>query len=165
MPEVTVLDMMLRREERFMQQEEILHRHGTPVLSFCLNIPGPVKTDPEIRSAFEEGKKEILSALAERNWNIVQEFEIHEKTGDEWIAGIPADAAELKETMCRIEETHPLGRLFDIDVIAPDGQKLSRPEFRTCLICGRQAQDCARSRRHSANELFHKVKALIREEL
>ena len=166
MAEVTIQDMMFCRENRSRLQNSLLKEFpDTPVLSFCMNIPGPVKTDAEIRAAFEVGKKEILSVLTERNWMIEKEYELHEKTGDEWLAAIQADPGLLKDAMCRIEEQHPLGRLFDIDIIAPDGQKLSRPVYRTCLLCGRQAQDCARSRRHSASELFAKIKELIQEEL
>ena len=164
MTEVTTQDMMLCRENRARLQTSILQQFPeNPVLSFCMNIPGPVKTDEEIRSAFEAGKKEILSVLSERNWEIEKEYEIHEKTGDEWIASIRTEASPLKDAMCEIEERHPLGRIFDIDIIAPNGQKLSRPNFRACLLCGRQAQDCARSRRHSASDLFEKIKELIQE--
>ncbi len=166
MDEVTVQDMMFCRERRADNQLS-LHAEfpNDPILSFCMNIPGPVKTNPEILSAFESGKKEILSVLSERNWRVEKEFEFHEKTGDEWLASIRADPSLLKDAMCVIEEQHPLGRIFDIDIIAPGGQKLSRPFYRTCLLCNRQAQDCARSRRHSAEELFSKIKELIREEL
>ena len=166
MANVTIQDMMLCRENRANLQTSLLRQFPeNPVLSFCMNIPGPVKTDEEIRSAFEVGKKEILSVISERNWGIEREHEIHEKTGDEWLVSIRAEPSTLKDAMCEVEENHPLGRIYDIDIIAPDGQKLSRPNFRTCLLCGRQAQDCARSRRHSAAELFARTKQLIREGL
>lgn len=162
---VTVQDMMVCRDRRVELQNALLEKfEGNPVLSFCLNIPGPVKTDPEIRAAFQSGKGEILSVLSGNNWEIAGEYELHEKTGDEWIASICTDPVSLKEQMCRIEDGSSLGRIFDIDILAPDGQKLSRERYRTCLICSRQAQECARSRRHSAEELFQKVKELIRED-
>jgi len=166
MTEITIQDMMFCRENRADLQTSLLRQFPeNPVLSFCMNIPGPVKTDEEIRTAFETGKKEILSVLSERNWGIERDYEIHEKTGDEWLASIRAEASLLKDAVSEIEENHPLGRIYDIDIIAPDGQKLSRLNFRTCLLCGRQAQDCARSRRHSAEELFVRIKQLIREGL
>ena len=146
MANVTIQDMMLCRENRANLQTSLLRQFPeNPVLSFCMNIPGPV--------------------ISERNWGIEKDYEIHEKTGDEWLASIRAKPSTLKDAMCDVEENHPLGRIYDIDIIAPDGQKLSRPNFRTCLLCGRQAQDCARSRRHSAAELFARTKQLIREGL
>ncbi|MBQ3373836.1 MAG: citrate lyase holo-[Anaerolineaceae bacterium] len=163
--EVTIQDMMACRDRRVELQNDLLKRFkGNPILSFCLNIPGPIKTDPEIRAAFLSGKDEILSVLSGNNLEIAGEYEIHEKTGDEWIASIYADPDSLKKQMCEIEDGSSLGRIFDIDVLTPDGRKLSRKRYRTCLICSRQAQECARSRRHSAAELFRKVKELIRED-
>lgn len=56
------------------------------------------------------------------------------------------------------EERHLLGRLFDFDVLRPDGTKVSRQELgfpeRTCLICSSPAFICGRSRTHSAQELI-----------
>ena len=63
--------------------------------------------------------------------------------------------------MCDIEDTHPLGRIFDIDVIDTDGTKLSRDSFRKCILCDCQAQECARSRRHSVDEMFQAITELI----
>ena len=62
-----------------------------------------------------------------------------------------------------IEETHPVGRLFDLDVIDINGQKLSRPSFRKCIICGCQAQECARTRKHSVNEMQSKIEEMLME--
>ena len=164
MNEVTTQDMMDCREHRAALQASLRRQFpGNPVLSFCMNIPGPIKTDDEIRSAFEVGKNNILSALLQNSWQVEQEYEVHEKTGDEWIASIQADAIFLKQAMCAIEEKHPLGRLFDIDIIDTAGEKLTRTHYRTCLICQKQALDCARSRCHSISELFVKVKELIHE--
>lgn len=65
--------------------------------------------------------------------------------------------------MCLIEETHPLDRLYDMDVIDPDGNTLSRSRYRKCLLCNCQAQECARSRKHSVDEMFAAVMHMIRE--
>ena len=62
-----------------------------------------------------------------------------------------------------IEESHPRGRLFDMDVIGTDGMKLSRGTYRKCIICGCQAQECARSRKHSVEELQAKIEELLNQ--
>ncbi|MBR6901803.1 MAG: citrate lyase holo-[Synergistaceae bacterium] len=61
----------------------------------------------------------------------------------------------------KIENENKFGRLFDIDVIDADGNKLSRKNFRKCLICGKQAQECARSRTHSVKEMQEAVEKLL----
>jgi len=159
--QVTVQDMMVCRERRAMKQEELLGKYNVPLVSFCLNIPGPVKTDADILRAFEAGKRAVLLKLEENHINILETDEVHEKTGDELMLAVESDAEKLKSLMVEIENSHQLGRLFDLDVINTDGSKLSRSSYRTCLICGRQAQDCARSRRHTVDELFAKVKEII----
>ena len=63
--------------------------------------------------------------------------------------------------MQHIEEAHPLGRLFDIDVLDSEGHKLSRPQYRPCLICGNQAQLCARTRRHTVAEMQAKIEEML----
>lgn len=79
---------------------------------------------------------------------------------------VDPDAYELGKRvavlgMQNIEETHPLGRLFDIDVLDSEGHKLSRPQYRPCLICGNQAQLCARTRRHTVAEMQAKIEEML----
>jgi holo-ACP synthase len=52
-----------------------------------------------------------------------------------------------------------------MDVINTDGTKLSRPVYRKCLICGKQAQECARSRTHTVKELQDAVDDLLQKHL
>ncbi len=159
---VSIQDMMFCRDRRVQLQEQLLQSHAVPLISFCMNIPGPVKTDALIRRAFAQGTEEIAGVLAAHpDWQVLARHEIHEKTGDELMLAVSADAQSLKDSMSRIEESHPLGRLFDIDIIGTDGRKLSRPRYRTCLLCGCQAQECASSRRHSAAELFARIQEML----
>ena len=53
--EVGVADVLRARDERCMRQQSLLKAHGLPLLSFTMNIAGPVKTDGLIRYAFFEG--------------------------------------------------------------------------------------------------------------
>jgi len=160
---VNVMDMALRREARANAQQALIETYHEPVVSFCMNIPGPVKTNELIRRAFEEGQMLLLERLAGAGLEVLEAQEIHEKTGDELLLSVAGEAEAIKEITLRIENEHPLGRLFDMDVIGTDGVKLSRERYRTCLICGRQAQDCASSRRHSAAELFAKIEEILGE--
>ena len=41
--EVTVPDMLNARDRRHAIQQELIRTHGATVISFTLNIPGPVK--------------------------------------------------------------------------------------------------------------------------
>jgi len=157
--------MLDAREARAMRQAELRAAHPAAVLvSFCLNIPGPVKTNDLLRRLFDEGIAEIIKKLTIAGAICLAHEEVHAPTGDEALLAVTeAEAAAIKDAMTTLEESHPLGRLFDIDVLAPDGTKLSRQTPRRCLLCGRQAQDCARSRRHSVKELTERIQEMLLE--
>ncbi len=74
-------------------------------------------------------------------------------------------ASLLKDIGVRIEEETPWGRLYDIDIIGTDGEKLSRPSPRRCIVCGGPAADCARSRAHGLDQIREKTDELIAQYL
>ncbi len=161
MPHVTVQDMLAARDARAARQADFLRRHGMPLVSFTMNIAGDVKVDKAIRRAFDEGVCRIRRELERMNIPVADYTETTVFTGCEALWAVQADAALLKARMCRIEESCELGRLFDIDVIDANGKHLSRDSERPCLICGGPVRACARSRRHSAEELFHRAQEII----
>ena len=164
--EITLSQMLERREKRAQVQQLFLSQHHSPLVSFCMNIPGPVKTNDLIRRAFDIGQILILESLARLNAQILDVSEIHEDTGDELLLAVNGASPEiLKDFAVHIENSSPVGRLFDIDIIDHLGRKLSRNDFRTCLICGKQAQDCARSRNHSVDELQKAIDNLLSSNL
>lgn len=157
-------DMLACRDRRAHLQEELLGKYGKTLISFCMNIPGPVKTNSQIRGAFDQGKGELMKALRDAGARVLEQMEFHEKTGDELMMAVDYPADKVKELTLHIEEMHPLGRLFDMDVIGPDGVKLSRKAYRKCLICDRQAQECARARRHTVAEMQAAIDRLLSEQ-
>lgn len=159
--EIDLIQMLNCRERRNFIQNELLDKYHCPVISFCMNIPGPIKTNQQIREAFLEGRGALTAVLEKASIAVLQSFDIAEPTGDEWIAAVNADAAAVKELTMEIENRHPFGRLFDIDVIGVDGVKLSRPRYRKCLICGKQAQECARMRAHSVPQMQEAVMKML----
>ena len=164
--EITLQQMLSRREMRANNQQSFLTKYHSPLISFTMNIPGPVKTNESIRRAFDIGQILLLEGLARLNAEILDYSEIHEDTGDELLLAVRNVQPEiLKDMAVSIENFSPLGRLFDIDIINEHGRKLSRQEFRKCIICGRQAQECARSRTHSVSDMQKAVMSLLSENL
>lgn len=159
--EVTITDMMFCRDRRVQIQNEFIEKYQKPVISFCMNIPGPIKTTPLIRKGFEAGKDALLHALSAANMEVLESRVFHDITGDEMLLCVDAPAEKIKDLTQQIEERHPYGRLFDMDVIGTDGMKLSRPSYRKCLICDCQAQECARARRHSISEMQDKIEEIL----
>ena len=151
--------LLLRREARALRQRRWVRRHRLPLVSFTLNIPGPVKQSPLYARVHAEGLGLLLRCLpvaAYRKWDF--------STGSEALLAVGMDARDLKRFAMRVEEGHPLGRLFDLDVLDEAGGKLSRRDLgaapRRCLVCPRPAAECARSQRHPLPELLRAVEAL-----
>ena len=162
---VELAQMLARREARSHEQRAFLQAHSAPLVSFSMNIPGPVKTNGLIRKAFIMGRDSLLAKLAEINAVILASSEIHEDTGDELLLSVGnAEPQKLKDIATEIEESSTVGRLYDIDVIDTEGHKLSRGGFRKCLICDRQAQECARSRTHTVREMQDAIERMLNDE-
>lgn len=164
--EVTVADMMAAREGRWQMQQAMLARYpGAALVCLTMNTAGPVKRTENILRAFKWGMGEIRAVLSA--YRILFDAAIDEKTGPEAVFVTQGDAMEIKRRLCALEDGCAMGRLLDIDVIAPDGQKIARTQLglpaRKCLLCGEDAPVCARSRTHSVAELFARTNEIIDE--
>ena len=159
--EVGIEEVLMCRERRVDIQNEMIKKYNMPLISFTMNIPGPIKTNQQIKKAFDIGKKLILEKLKENNIEILEIKELDENTGNELFISVDSIAEKIKNITIAIEESSQLGRLFDIDVIDINFKKLSRKSFRKCLICEEQAQECGRSRKHSIEELQEKVEEIL----
>ncbi|MDR2434114.1 MAG: citrate lyase holo-[acyl-carrier protein] synthase [Treponema sp.] len=154
---VSLEDVLNFREAKAQKQKKLLAEYAVPLLCLGLNMPGEYKRFPLAARSFREELKAVRLSLAAERAAIIHE-ETFEAAGG-YAAFIAAEypPEKLKEITVRIEDSHPLGRLFDIDVLRRNGEKISRNNFgaqeRPCLICGGGAFACGRSRAHSAEEL------------
>jgi len=149
--EVSLQDILNAREARVRQQQSLLAEYRAPLLCFTMNIAGPVKTSPLIERGFRAGL-EVLDTRLLQEQLLFRECRIL-PTGCEAYYAVAMPAAALKSLCADIEETHPLGRLFDMDVIDTDGTKLERKKQRGCIVCGAAGRVCAASRAHTAEQL------------
>lgn len=143
--EVALDEVLENREKRVMLQESLLSQYRVPVLSCTMNIPGEVKQTPLVDFIFRQ-----YMDLVRKTWSgkILQEVQMDAVTGPEAFFAVDSDADGIKDSAVAIESLVPAGRLLDLDVIGTDGKKLSRPEPRTCLVCGGPVNLCSRSRAH-----------------
>lgn len=161
---VSVGDMAERREARAARQKALIEEFGLPVISFTMNIAGPIKYTPAIEACFNVGLCELEKGLARFNAKRVHEEYVIDKTGCEArfvYSGL--NSKMLKAVSVKTEEAFEFSRLYDIDVIDKNGEKLSRAKPRKCLICGRNAAECGRDRTHSVEELQKKTALLARD--
>lgn len=165
--EVTLMEVLEAREVRAGRQRELLERYARPVISFTLNIAGPVKNGPVIRRAFREGLLRLEDALAARGLRPLHQEEVDRPTGCEALWAVDGPARTVKELCAGIEDRDPLGRLFDLDVLDPEGGKWDREALglppRPCLVCGKAGKGCASRRLHPAEEIQGKTQAILRD--
>lgn len=160
--QVSVQDVLAARDRRAQRQQEMRLRHGAPLISFTMNIAGPVKDNAAIRRAFWAGAERVENELKRLRACVLERREHIAFTGCEMLWSVSCPAQTLKTSMCCLEEMDELGRLFDLDVVDTDGRQLKRERERTCLVCGGPVHLCARSRAHSAEMLFEKALDIIR---
>ena len=164
---VTVKDMAEAREARAAKQLQLMKSHGTSLVCLSMNIAGPVKQNGLIRQAFGEGVQLLSDTLAGNHLDVIHKETHFEKTGPEAYFCARGNAERIKRLTIGIEDRNPFGRLLDIDVFEKNGAKVARPDIaqpsRLCLMCDHPSAVCARSRRHTAEELFAISMRIIRE--
>ena len=149
--------MMLQAREKRVEHQEKLLKECSCLVCFTMNIAGPYKISDCILGAYAQGVAKIYRLLEQNGIKIVKAEHITEKTGVEGYIALNEEPLKIKRLMVQIEDNFELGRLFDIDVIKSDGEKVSRSDIgmegRRCMICGSEGSGCARSRKHSVEEL------------
>ena len=173
--EVTLAQMLEARERRAFHQKELLSKFRRPLLSFTMNIAGPVKNSELIRRGFAKGLSDLRQQLTRQKAGILFEEVFSDVTGNEAFLVVDIDGKELKELSCELEDQNDLGRLYDMDVLVPSSdvpffsRKLDRTEIgkphRVCLICGAPAKECASRRLHSVEELQAKTESILKNAL
>nr|WP_300004433.1 citrate lyase holo-[acyl-carrier protein] synthase [Tissierella sp.] len=154
-------------EKRALRQKNLIDKYGNSLISFTLNIPGRVKDGPIYREIHQEGVRSIKKALEEKMISIVYMEEEDKFTGREAYILANAQGDKLKTIMTEIEETHELGRVFDIDVFNKWNCQINRKDIgkvlRRCLICEKDAIICMREKNHTSQELIDKIYIIWQE--
>ncbi|MBO1305152.1 citrate lyase holo-[acyl-carrier protein] synthase [Enterococcus sp. 669A] len=169
-PEITLEEMLESREERAAMQKELLHADTqSTLLCATMNIPGSVKTSMKLEEIF----KTITEAIEQELTGISPNANLYweKNTGLEYYLLLPMKPEELKAKMVQIEETHPYGRLVDLDVLwqeAEEIKSISREALgvapRRCFICDKNAKECGRARTHSISEMHQAIAQIVEKE-
>lgn len=156
------LELVLKsREDRRLKQEDIISRYPFSLASFTLNIPGEIKDTPLYRRIHSEGMRALNELLERTGKEIIYKEVVYKTTGPEGFISVDMEPISFKKLSISIEETHPLGRVFDIDVFQSNLEQVSRrhinKELRQCLLCEDSAINCIKLQRHNTRELVEKI--------
>ena len=160
------LDQLLAsRDRRWHRQQELLRERPDETL-LCLTVimPGAVKRNRFSLVVAQAATEAMRVAFADSiTWMEERDLE----TGFEAYAFTTHPLLDAKRMACHIEEEHPLGRLFDLDVIDTTGTPVSRSaigaEPRCCLLCQQEARFCMRNHTHSREELQARIEKIVDE--
>ncbi|MBQ7205962.1 MAG: citrate lyase holo-[Muribaculaceae bacterium] len=164
--EITLDALLQSRDNRHALQQQLLKQHpGGTLVCLTVVMPGSVKRNLYSMVTAQAAMTALLDRLGE---SIIQSVRTRDlMTGYEayLITGLPA--MEAKRVTTAIEDSHPLGRLFDIDVIDSDGTPISRQavggEPRRCLLCDHEARWCMRNHSHTQEELLAHIQKMIND--
>lgn len=153
--DATLQEILDAREARAEKQKALLNQHQKPLICFTMNIPGPEKMNRDVSIGFHVGCRLLEDAL---KCHKVLHTQYHlENTGCEAYYVVDDAPQALKRLAMDIEDIDPIGRLFDMDVLAPEGKKISRKDLgrpgRKCFICQQDAAICASTRAHGLDAL------------
>ena len=167
--EVSLMEMLDARERRVQRQQALLERYHRPLICFTMNICGPVKDSPLIRRGFARGQQLLRQQFFRAGLVPLHQEADCGTTGCEAFYVLDAAPLTIKKLTTDIEDATPLGRLYDMDVLRPDGRKVDREELhlegRKCLICGGPAKVCSSRRVHTVAQLQEKTTAILMDTL
>ena len=110
---MTLEDLLTSRDERVFHQQELLTKyHNRCLICLTVQLPGPVKRNELSLTVAGAGVEAVRKAFA-----IEYEETRDLETGFEGFFIVDMPPMEAKRMACHIEDTHPLGRLLDIDVV------------------------------------------------
>lgn len=161
--EITLDQLLASREERASFQKELLKSYpGKTLVCLTVIMPGKVKRNLQSLIVAQAALTALVSAFGVS----MLKLEVRDRqTGYEAYLETALSRDEAKRKTCSIEDTHPLGRLFDLDVIDADGVPISRETIglnpRKCLICDNEARYCMRNRTHTLSELSARIDEMI----
>lgn len=163
--EASLAVVLAAREQRVARRTALLAcRPDAVAISVTPVMPGPVKDCALARLIQAAALVELDALVGTRGWDAELVYRETARAGPEALLALAAAPEAVKRATVDLEDRHPLGRLWDIDVVTATAT-LSRRDLglapRGCLVCGAPAHACARSRAHPLSELIGTIDAKV----
>ncbi|MDR3495142.1 MAG: citrate lyase holo-[acyl-carrier protein] synthase [Ancalomicrobiaceae bacterium] len=158
-------ELLAARDARAERRAALLAATRRPIVTVTTVMPGPVKDCELSRIPFVAALAAIEALASQSGWTATTHHCATPVTGPEAFVALDAPAVDIKRALVDLEEAHPLGRLFDLDVAAADGHTVGRADLglpaRHCLVCDKPAKECGRSRAHTLDALLTRMEDRI----
>ena len=181
---ITLEQLLESRDRRAAHQRQLLDAHpGRVLLCLTVQLPGSVKRNQLSLAIARAGVEAVREAFVPE-YEELRDLE----TGYEGYFLVPMDPLEAKRRACQLEDSHPLGRLMDLDVLVsaasarpaafekgmeicstPCIEAIGREDIglepRRCLLCAQPARLCMRAHSHTQEELLAKIEEMVKSYL
>lgn len=156
------MEGILEVRELLYQEQQRLLGSGQTVIQLSLNMPGGMALYPW-QELFRLARDIVWRNLRTRLIEVVDSAEHVTAAGPYYLWATSAHAHAVKNMLISLEESHPCGRLWDLDVLSREGPvdrgHLGLPG-RKCLLCENEAHCCRKSSRHYADEVIKAAQLL-----
>lgn len=157
-------EILKAREDRYYRTLYFIEKYQLPVIVGKINYPGNNKNTSEALMAFQVLQQLLISRY--KKHRVFTEL-LFGEDGGSILMVVDMTPLEAKKVALDLEEKHPLGRVFDIDVYKEDGTSVGREgiglKSRRCFLCNEDARLCIRSKKHPLQEIIDSVNKLIYE--
>lgn len=163
-----IISALLEARENRWHTKLSLVKYGWHLISLQLNVPGYPKSNEcseQFMHLVEQEFERFLICRAIGKYK--KEKKKAKDAAGEWLVYlIPEanmDAQELKDLTEAFEESHPYGRLIDLDVLDSKAQVISSGKAKKCFLCDESATSCRKAGKHTIdevrNDMFQNMKA------
>lgn len=165
--DIDLIMLLAAKEQRAARQKYWLTHYQQPIISLTLVTPGQVKDSLRYRNTMGVALQMCDQLLWKNGWPVLDRQVQWLATGPEAMWCVAHQATAIKAGCSALEQTHPLGRLWDLDVICPRSGPIGRAALNTplrpCLICEQPAHFCSRSRSHPLQQIIAQVDKIIND--
>ena len=167
----SIMEVLDAKDKRVRMQKKIFEKYPNSVMvDVNMNIPGSIKNNQYLQKLFKKGINDLEKEFQKQNLNYKLVVSWNKDTGCENFYILHNKINYVKKCTISFEDETAFGRLFDADVLVKQQkQALSRKNLgltvRKCFLCSRPAKECARSRRHSVEELQEYISQLYFENM
>jgi holo-ACP synthase len=148
------------------RQSQLTRKYELPLIIVKTNISNELNENEQARLVYKLALEEVNKKLTLLNAMVLEHEDATNRSNLESVFVVRGvTTSNLKRAMVKIENSHPLGSLINIDIIDPQGYAVSRRgsqmEPRRCILCQYPASYCSMNHRHSVEEIKHKIKSII----
>ena len=158
---ITLEQLLQSRDVRVEHQKDLLgNNSGKSLLCLTVQLPGPEKRN-QTSLAIAKAGVEAVRDVFKPEYEELRDLE----TGYEAYFLVTLSGTEAKRKACQIEDTHPLGRLMDLDIVTSNGP-IGRESLgiapRKCLLCDNEVRYCMRAKTHTVNDLLARIEEMVK---